>query len=183
MLIYFNTEGINKYFIYPFISFFCLVAASFTAGQSSFGKFAYTQNLIISIAEIMAIIPYYISLQLDEETFRNNSKRPILIRNDNENSLSIQLEYTNTEEDLSHVEYYHIILLGFVDFLQSFCMFYGNDIYENNYQLYFWSSYILFLTIFKKCLLNNRLYRHQIMSFIIFFILDILYTILITTDK
>jgi hypothetical protein len=183
MLIYFNTEGINKYFIYPFISFFFLVAASFTAGQSSFGKFAYTQNLIISIAEIMAIIPYYISLQLDEGTFRNNSKRSILIRNDNEKSLSIQLEYTNTEEELSHLECYHIILLGFVDFLQSFCMFYGNDIYENNYQLYFWSSYILFLTIFKKCLLNTRLYRHQIMSFIIFFILDILYTILITTDK
>ena len=186
MLIYFNTEGININFIYPFICFFCLVAASFTAGQSSFGEFAYTQNLITSIGEMLAIIPYYISLQIDEETFKKKPKRNILdkqLKNDNNKSLSIQLEYTNVEEELGHVEFYHIILLGFVDFLQSFCMFYGNDIYENNYQLYFWSAYILFLSIFQKFLLKNRLYRHQIVSFIIFFLLDILYTILITNDK
>ena len=186
MLIYFNTEGINLYFLCPFISFFFLVGASFVAGQSTFGKYAYTQNIIISFGEMLAIIPYLISEKIDEDTYKDSSKRNSLNKSEkisnNKKSLSLQFEYNNIEEELSHVELYQILLLGFVDFLQSFSIFYGNELYSNNYQIYFWSSYILFICIFKKILLKNRLYRHQIVSLIIFALFDLIYTILILTD-
>ena len=187
MLIYFNTEGINYYFLCPFICFFFLVGSSYTAGHTAFGKYTYTQNIIISISEMLAIIPYLISVKMDEETFKESSKRSSINKQDKiSNKLkspTIQLEYTNIEEELSHIKIQQVALLGFVDFLQSFSTFYGNELYNNNYQLYFWSSYIIFLCIFKKYLLKIRVYRHQIVSFFIFFVLDITYTILILTDE
>ncbi len=161
MLIYFNTEGINYYFLCPFISFFFLVGASFAAGQSIFGKYAYTQNIIISFGEMLAIIPYFISLKIEEDTYKNNSKRSNLNNNGKKKikSLNYELEYNDREEELSHIKLYHIILLGFVDFLQSFSIFYGNELYNNNYQIYFWSSYILFLCIFKKIIFLCNIYN------------------------
>lgn len=187
MLIYFNTEGINLYFLCPFISFFFLVGASYAGGQSKFGQYAYTQNIIISFGEMLAIIPYLISEKIDEDTYKDSSKRTSLNKlekiSSNKKSLSLQFEYNNIEEELSHVKFYQILILGFVDFLQSFSIFYGNELYSNNYQIYFWSSYILFICIFKMILLKNRIYRHQIVSLIIFGVFDIVYTILILTDK
>ena len=186
MLLYFNTEGINLYFLCPFISFFFLVGASFAAGQSKFGKYAFTQNIIISFGEMLAIIPYLVSEKIDEDTYKDSSKRNSLNKaetiSSSKKSLSLQFEYNNIEEELSHVEIYQVLLLGFVDFLQSFSIFYGNELYSNNYQIYFWSSYILFICFFKKILLKNRLYRHQIVSLIIFAVFDLAYTILILTD-
>ena len=44
MLIYFNTEGINYYFLCPFICFFFLVGSSYTAGHTAFGK--YTNEIL-----------------------------------------------------------------------------------------------------------------------------------------
>ena len=185
MLIYFNTEGINLYFLCPFISFFFLVGASFTGGQSKFGQYAYTQNIIISFGEMLAIIPYLISEKIDEDTYKDTKRNSLnkSMTTNSKKSLSLQFEYNNIEEELSHVKFYQIILLGFIDFLQSFSIFYGNELYFNNYQIYFWSSYILFICFFKKFLLKNRLYRHQIVSLIIFAVLDLIYTILISTDK
>ena len=184
MLIYFNTEGINLYFLCPFVCFFCLVGASYVSGQSKFGKYAYTQNIVVSFGEMLAIIPYFISLKIDEDTYKESpKKKSITKKEDQSKTEKYQLEYFNVEEELSHIKLYHIILLGFVDFLQSFSMFYGNELYYNNYQIYFWSSYILFLCFFKKVILKSRVYRHQIVSFIIFFIFDLIYTILILTDK
>ena len=134
---------------------------------------------------MLAIIPYLLSVKMDRDTFQESSKRNSLNSSQNSKSLldKYQLEYTNYEEELSHVEFYHIILLGFADFLQSFFTYVGNDLYDNKYQLYLWSSYILFLIIFNKLLFQTRLYRHHIVSFIIFFILDILHTIIILIDK
>ena len=184
MLIYFNTEGINLYFLCPFISFFCLVGASFVGGQSKFGKYAYTQNIVVSFGEMLAIIPYLISLKIEEDTYKESPKKRSMTKKENQlKSEKYQLEYNDVEEELSQINICHVILLGFVDFLQSFSIFYGNELYYNNYQIYFWSSYILFLCFFKKIILNNRVYRHQIVSFIIFFIFDLIYTILILTDK
>ena len=150
MLIYCNAEGINYYFLCPFICFFLLVGSSYTAGHSVFGQFAYIQNIIISFSEILALIPYLISLKMDENTFRNSTKRSSLIKIDKNppnKSLSYQLEYTNYEEEISNIKFYDIVLLGFIDFLQSFATFYGNELYPNNFQIYLWSSYIIFLCI------------------------------------
>lgn len=127
MLIYFNTEGINLYFLFPFISFFCLVGASFVSGRSIFGQSAYIQNIIISFGEILAIIPFLISVKIDEDIYKESTKRNNS-KNKNEietkkKSLAYNYEYSNVEEELSHVKIYHILLLGFVDFVQSFVCF------------------------------------------------------------
>jgi len=187
MLISFDSEGINIYFIFPFLCFFCAVGASFTSAYSCFAKYPSLQNLIVSFGEMLAIIPYLISLKIDRDTFQGNSKRNSINISPSLTSKSLldkyQLEYNDFEEELSHVEFYHIILLGFIDFLQSFCTYFGNELFDNKYQLYLWCSYILFLCIFNKILLHTRLYRHHFVSFIIFFFLDILHTIIIIIDK
>jgi len=187
MLIYFDSEGINIYFLFPFLCFFCAVGASFISSFSCFAKFPSLQNLVVSFGEMLAIIPYLLSLKIDRDTFQGNSKRNSINSSPSQTSKSLldkyQLEYNDYEEELSHVEFYHIILLGFLDFLQSFCTYFGNELFDNKYQLYLWSTYILFLCIFNKLLLHTRLYRHHIVSFIIFFILDILHTIIIILDK
>ena len=187
MLIYFDSEGINIYFIFPFLCFFCAVGASFISSYSCFAKFPSLQNLVVSFGEILAIIPYLLSLKIDKDTFQGSSKRNSINSSPSPTSKSLldkyQLEYNDYEEELSHVEFYHIILLGFIDFLQSFCTYFGNELFDNQYQLYLWSSYILFLCIFNKLLLHTSLYRHHIVSFIIFFILDVLHTIIIIIDK
>ena len=186
MLIYFDSEGINIYFIFPFLCFFCAVGASFISSYSCFAKFPSLQNLVVSFGEMLAIIPYLLSLKIDKDTFQGSSKRNSIKSSPSPTSKSLldkyQLEYNDYEEELSHVEFYHIILLGFIDFLQSFCTYFGNELFDNQYQLYLWSSYILFLCIFNKLLLHTRLYRHHIVSFIIFFIFDILHTIIIIID-
>ena len=194
MLIYFNTEGINLYFLFPFISFFCLVGASFFASRAIFGKYAYIQNIIISFGEMLAIIPYLISIKIEEDIYKDSTKRNSnankhekdntkkSLKDNTKKSLAYNYEYNNVEEELSQIKIYHVILLGFADFLQSFFIFYGNELFYSNYQLYFWSSYILFLCIFKKLLLKNSVYRHQIVSFFIFALFDIIYTIFIIKD-
>ena len=78
---------------------------------------------------MLAIIPYLISEKIDEDTYKDSSKRNSLNKEEkisnSKKSLSLQLEYNNIEEELSHVKFYQILLLGFVDFLQSFSIFYG----------------------------------------------------------
>ena len=45
------------------------------------------------------------------------------------------------------------------------------------------SSNILFLIIFQRCVLKGKIYRYQIASLIIFFILDAVYIIIVIIDK
>ena len=184
MFINFNTEGINIYFLCPFASFFFLVGASYAAGYSYFGKNAYTQNIFVSFGEMLAIIPHLLSVKIDKNTYNNKSERASLNKDLNSSntkkSLIIPLEYTNLEEEIKDISPYKILLLGFIDYLQSLCFFYGN--YYTNYQIYFWSSHIFFLCLFTRCLLIKRLYRHQIISFIIFICLDLLHIIFVLLD-
>ena len=170
MFINFNTEGINLYFLCPFVCFFCLVGASYAAGQSSFGKNAFIQNMVVSLGEMLAIIPHLLSLKIDRDTYSNSERRSLPSENvssNNKKDLSIKLEYTNLEEDIQQISVFQILLLGFIDFLQSLCFFYGN--YYTEYQLYIWSSHIFFLCLFTKQLLANKLYKHHFFSLVIFF--------------
>ena len=181
----FNTDGINLYFLCPFACFFFLVGSSFSAGFSVFGKFPYTQNIIVSLGEMLAIIPYLISKKIDKDIYQNNSPSPrnSIKREGSSNSkkLSIELVYNNKEDDLLQISIYQILLLGFIDFLQSLCFFYGNN--YNDYQLYAFSSHIFFLCLFTKLLIINKLYRHHIFSFILFFIFDAIHIIIVMIDK
>lgn len=184
MFINFNTEGINLYFLCPFVCFFCLVGASYAAGQSSFGKNAFIQNMVVSLGEMLAIIPHLLSLKIDRDTYSNSERRSLPSENvssNNKKDLSIKLEYTNLEEDIQQISVFQILLLGFIDFLQSLCFFYGN--YYTEYQLYIWSSHIFFLCLFTKQLLANKLYKHHFFSLVIFFCLDIIHNIFVILDE
>ena len=146
MFINFNTQGINIYFLCPFASFFFLVGASYASGNSCFGKNANTQNIIVSFGEMLAIIPHLLSVKIDKNTYNNKSERTSLNKDysssNTKKSLIIPLEYTNFEEEIKDISPYKILLLGFIDYLQSLCFFYGN--YFTNYQIYFWSTHIFF---------------------------------------
>lgn len=187
MLISFNTEGINIYFLCPFVCFFCLVISSYIAGQSCFGQYSFLQNILISISEMLAIIPHLISVKIDKNIYENNSEKNILSKENNSSSITkksskIDLIYNNSEEILSSLTTDQILILGFIDFIQSLSIFYGNELCGNQYQLYFWSSHIFFLCLFTKFLLLNRLYKHQIFSFIIFIFFDALHMIVVFLD-
>ena len=58
MLIDLRTKGLNIYFLCPFIGSFCLIGAFFTSSKSIFGKYSIYQNILVSISQIFAIIPY-----------------------------------------------------------------------------------------------------------------------------
>ena len=74
MLIDLRTEGLNIYFLCPFLGCFCLIAASFSSGQSVFGKYNTLENILVSFSEILAIIPYLISVKINNESFMNTQK-------------------------------------------------------------------------------------------------------------
>lgn len=179
MCLNFNTEGINLYFLYPFVCFFLLVVASFFSAFSEFGKYPFLQNIIVSSGEILAIIPYLISVKIDKNTYQN--KKINILNSEGKSSTSIQYEYNKSENNIEPVKPSQIILLGFIDFIQSACCYYGNLF--NNYQLYNWGSQIFFLWFFSRCLLKTKLYIHYIFSFIFFFTFDLVQIIVVLLDK
>ena len=185
MFLNFNTEGINFYFLCPFACFFFLVFSSLTAGSTEFGKYPYTQNIIVSLGEMLGIIPYIISVNIEKETYKEKEERISLNSeinsSDRKKSLMIQLEYNKMEDNIPLVPIRKILILGFVDFLQSLSFFYGNNV-NDVYQIYFWSSIILFLCIFSKYLLKIKLYKHHFFSFGVLFFLYILHIIFILLD-
>ena len=180
MCLNFNTEGINLYFLCPFFCFFFLVISTYSSSgfESEFAKYPFTQNIIVSFGEILAIIPYLISVKIDKITYKK--KKINILNSEGKASTSIQYEYNKSEDNIKQANFTQILLLGFVDFIQSSCFFYGN--YFNNYQLYNWGSQILFLCIFSKYLLKTKLYIHHLFSFIIFFIFDLIDIIVVLFD-
>lgn len=179
MCIGFNTDGINYYYLCPFLGFFCLVGASYVAGLSNFDKSPFIQNMIVSLGEMLAIIPYLLSVEIDKSTYKKTSEK------DNSKSskrtLGIKLEYNDQEKIITEISFYNLLVLGFIDFLQSLCFFYSN--YFCDYQIYFWSSHIFFLCFFTKHLLSNKIYRHHLFSLAIFFCLDVIHIIFVLLDE
>ncbi len=181
MIIGFNTEGVNIFYLCPFVCFFCLVLASYIAGLAHFSNNAFTQNMIVSLGEILAIIPHLISVKIQKKTFKKGSGRKSKESKTPKTTLSVQYEYNDQEESIRQISPKTILLLGFVDFLQSLNFFYGN--YFTNYQIYCWSSHILFLCIFTKNVLALPIYRHHLVSLAIFFILDVVHIIFVLLDE
>lgn len=179
MCLNFNTEGINLYYLCPFVCFFCLVITTYYSSESKFVKHPFTQNIIISFGEMLAVIPYLISVKIDRNTYGNKSIN--ILNSEGQASTAIQYEYNKSEDNIIPVKLYQILLLGFADFIQSLSLFYG--INSDDYQLYNWSSQILFLCLFSKCLLKTKLYIHHIFSFILYFIFDLVNIIVVLLDK
>ena len=177
MIIDLRTEGLNVYFLCPFIGCFCLIGASFASGQSKFGQFPLLQKLIISVSQIMAIIPYLISLKIqkDEDLYSDKQK-------DEKNKNKNDIVYNNIEEENGQIKISQGIILGFVCFIRSYLLYLGNDLFKIKFEVYLTSTNILFLSIIQKFLLNDKIYKNQIASIIIFFILDIIYIVIVSID-
>ena len=95
MCLNFNTEGINLYFLCPFACFFFLVGASYSTAYSEFGQYPYTQNIIVYAGEILAIIPFLISMKIDKDIYQNKSEKISLKReiNSSNSKKSLNIEY------------------------------------------------------------------------------------------
>ena len=99
MLIDLRIEGLNIYFLCPFFGCFCLIGASLSSGQSKFGKYPFLQNILISISEILAFIPYLISNRIKKKSLNNQL-------NDKENNSKEKndLAYNEIDEEKSHIK-------------------------------------------------------------------------------
>ena len=172
MLIDLRTEGINIYFLCPFLGCFCLIGASFSSGQSIFGKYKFLENILVSVSQMLAVIPYLISVKIKNESFMNTEKSK---------EEKKQLINNNFEEE-NNIKISQGICLGAVEFLKLFILNVGSDLFDIKFRIFFMSSNVLFLSFLQKCFLKTRIYRHQIASFIIFFVLDIAFIIIIAFD-
>ena len=172
MLIVLRTEGINIYFLCPFLGCFCLIGASFSSGQSIFGKYKFLENILVSVSQMLAIIPYLISVKIKNESFMNTEKSK---------EEKKQLINNNFEEE-NNIKISQGLCLGAVEFLKLFILNVGSDLFDIKFRIFFMSSNVLFLSFLQKCFLKTRIYRHQIASFIIFFVLDIAFIIIIAFD-
>ena len=172
MLIDLRTEGINIYFLCPFLGCFCLIGASFSSGQSIFGKYKSLENILVSISQMLAIIPYLISVKIKNESFMNTEKSK---------EEKKQMINNNLEEE-NNIKISQGLCLGAVEFLKLFILNVGSDLFDIKFRIFFMSSNVLFLSFLQKCFLKTRIYRHQIASFIIFFVLDIAFIIIIAFD-
>ena len=172
MLIDLRTEGINIYFLCPFLGCFCLIGASFSSGQSIFGKYKFLENILVSVSQMLAIIPYLISVKIKNESFMNTEKSK---------EEKKQLINNNFEEE-NNIKISQGLCLGAVEFLKIFILNVGSDLFDIKFRIFFMSSNVLFLSFLQKCFLKTRIYRHQIASFIIFFVLDIAFIIIIAFD-
>ena len=174
MLIDLRTEGLNIYFLCPFLCSFCLIGANFCSGQSIFGKYAGLRNILFSISQIIAIIPYFISMKIQRNKSYSDSQGI--------NEQILQINNDNLEE-YSDFKIYQGVLLGFVNFLDYFVVYIGIDLFGIEYDLYLISTIILFLSFLQKYFFGKKIFRHQIAAMIIFFVFDIAFVIIIAFDN
>ena len=174
MLIDLRTEGLNIYFLCPFLCSFCLIGANFCSGQSVFGKYAGLRNILFSISQIIAIIPYFISMKIQRNKSYTDSQGI--------NEQILQINNDNLEE-YSDFKIYQGVLLGFVNFLDYFVVYIGIDLFGIEYDLYLISTIILFLSFLQKYFFGKKIFRHQIAAMIIFFVFDIAFVIIIAFDN
>lgn len=174
MLIDLRTEGLNIYFLCPFLCSFCLIGANFCSGQSIFGKYAGLRNILFSISQIIAIIPYFISMKIQRNKSYTDSQGI--------NEQILQINNDNLEE-YSDFKIYQGLILGFVNFLDYFVVYIGIDLFGIEYDLYLISTIILFLSFLQKYFFGKKIFRHQIAAMIIFFVFDIAFVIIIAFDN
>ena len=178
MLIDLRTEGLNIYFLCPFIGCFCLIGASFSSNQSKFGKYPFLQHILISISEILAVIPYLISNKIKKNSLNDQLKDKI----DNLNEKT-DIALNEMDDEKNRIKILDTVLLGFLFFLQNFILNIGYDLLNNKFRYSFMTTYILFLIILQKYILDNKIYRYQVASLFLFLVFDVIYLVIIFIDK
>ena len=175
MLIDIRTEVLNLYFLCPFIGCFCLIGSSLVSNNSIFGNYPFLKIILNAISKIFSFIPYLIYKKI-----KANSQEKKIINKSSDDKLIFE----KIETEKNNAKIWTYIFLGFIDFLYTFILYLGRDLFSNTkFKLYFMSSNILFLIIFQRCVLKGKIYRYQISSLIIFFILDAVYIIIVILDK
>ena len=175
MLIDLRTEGLNLYFLCPFIGSFCLIVSSIVSNHSIFGNYPFLKTMLNALSKILAFIPYLIYKKI-----KANSKKKKIINKSSDDKLI----FDKIETEKTSVKIWKYILLGFIDFSYTFILYLGRDLFsEKKFKFYFMSSNVLFLIVFQKFILKGKIYRYQIASLIIFFILDVAYIIIIILDN
>ena len=175
MLIDIRTEVLNLYFLCPFIGCFCLIGSSLVSNNSIFGNYPFLKIILNAISKIFSFIPYLIYKKI-----KANSQGKKIINKSSDDKLIFE----KIETEKNNAKIWTYIFLGFIDFLYTFILYLGRNLFSNTkFKLYFMSSNILFLIIFQRCVLKGKIYRYQIASLIIFFILDAVYIIIVILDK
>ena len=175
MLIDIRTEVLNLYFLCPFIGCFCLIGSSLVSNNSIFGNYPFLKIILNAISKIFSFIPYLIYKKI-----KANSQEKKIINKSSDDKLIFE----KIETEKNNAKIWTYIFLGFIDFLYTFILYLGRDLFSNTkFKLYFMSSNILFLIIFQRYILKGKIYRYQISSLIIFFILDAVYIIIVILDK
>ena len=175
MLIDIRTEVLNLYFLCPFIGCFCLIGSSLVSNNSIFGNYPFLKIILNAISKIFSFIPYLIYKKI-----KANSQEKKIINKSSDDKLIFE----KIETEKNNAKIWTYIFLGFIDFLYTFILYLGRDLFSNKkFKLYFMSSNILFLIIFQRYILKGKIYRYQISSLIIFFILDAVYIIIVILDK
>jgi len=178
MFIDLRTEGLNIYFLCPFLASFCLIGGSFASSKAIFGNYPFIKNIYFCLSQILVIIPFLIYKKIQSKTSHQIQNKNIEL-----NSSKEELIKNKIEDMQNSVKIWKYIFLGFLFYLHFFLFYLGKDLFSNRFTFYFMSSNILFLIILQKLLLKIRIYRHQTASFIIFFTLDIAYIIIILLDS
>ena len=138
MLIDLRTEGINIYFLCPFLGCFCLIGASFSSGQSIFGKYKFLDNILVSISQMLAIIPYLIKVKIKNESFMNTEKSK---------EEKKQMINNNFDDENNSIKISQGICLGVAEFLKLFIVNVGSDLFDIKFKLFFLLLMLLLLLL------------------------------------
>ena len=146
MLIDLRTEGLNIYFLCPFLGCFCLIGASFASGQSIYGKYMFLENILVSFSEILAIIPYLISVKIKHESFMNTQKT-------NEEKKQAN---NNIDEENSHISISQGIILGCANFLRFVILYVGSDLFDIKFKFFFFKYKNFILKFITKIFIKKK---------------------------
>ena len=85
------------------------------------------RNIYISIGNILCFIPFLISCKITNDKFspENNNIYRDRYRDINYKSLKINYEYSDKLKLITNIKFYNLLILSFVDFLQSYTLFIG----------------------------------------------------------
>ena len=170
-------RSVKENLIFPLVSFIFLFLSIHLTIFSIFKDHMVIKNIYVSFGNILSFIPLLISnktLKISTSGYlnfkSNKSKKRI---SDSIKSLEINYEYNDKLEKITKINWYSLVILSFIDYLQELFLFLGYNLFKSKNSIFFWSIDILSLYLFSKIFLSCSLYRHHIVSLFIFTIFDI----------
>ena len=170
-------RSVKENLIFPLASFIFLFLSIHLTIFSIFKDHMVIKNIYVSFGNILSFIPLLISnktLKFSTSGYLKfksyKSKKRI---SDSIKSLEINYEYNDKLEKITKINWYSLVILSLIDYLQELSLFLGYNLFKSKNSIFFWSIDILSLYLFSKIFLSCSLYRHHIVSLFIFTIFDI----------